>query len=102
MGLAGGQQRVGLHVPRPGCEPAGVQARDELVAALRAHLEVVLEHDGLAVEHEAEAGIGGDEVEDGVDGVDEPPAEHFERSVPLAVPVEVGDEKDFGRHTETT
>ena len=78
------------------------EAGDELGAALGPDLEVVLEHDGLTVEHEPEPGIGVDEVEYRVDRVDEPAAEDLERSVPLPVPVEVGDEQDLARQTETT
>ncbi len=69
---------------------------------MRAHLEIVLEHDRLAVEHEAEAGIGVDEVEHRVDRVDEPAAELLERPVPLAVPVEVRDEQDVAGHDDVT
>ena len=62
--LARGQERVGLHVPRarpragPTCEPG-----DELVPPIGAHLEVVLEHDRLTVEHEAETRVGREQIE---------------------------------------
>ena len=102
VGLAARQQRVGLHVPRPGREPAGLQSRDELVPAFGPHLEVVLQHDRLPVEHETEARVGREQIEHRVDRVDEPAAEHLERAVPLPVPMEVGDEQELARQTEMT
>ncbi len=102
MGLAGRQQRVGLHIPWPRREPPGVKSRDDLVATIGPHVEIVLEHDRLPVEHEAKARVDRDEVEHRVDRVDEPSAKRLERSVPLPVPVEVGDEQNVARQTETT
>ena len=102
VGLAAGQQRVGLDVPRAGGEPSRAQSGDELVVTVRSHLEVVLEHDRLTVEHETKAGIGREQIEHGVDRVHEPSAEHLERPVPLPIPMEVGDEEDLVRQAETT
>ncbi len=91
-----GNKRVGLHVPGSGREPTRCSPATSSSRRSRPHLEVVLEHDGLTVEHEAETGIGGEQVEHRVDRVDEPAAEDLERAVPLPIPVEVGDEQNFG------
>ena len=102
VGLAARQQRVGLHVPRSGGKPSRTESRNELFATVGSHREVVLEHDRLPVEHETETGIGCDQIEYGVDRVDEPSAEHLERPVPLPIPMEVRNEQDLVRQVETT
>ncbi len=95
------QQRVGLHVPGARREPAGGESGDDLVAPLRPHREVVVEHDRLPVEHEAKARVGRHQIEHRVDGVDQAPAEDLERPVPLPIPMEVGDEQELVRHART-
>ncbi len=65
------KERVGLHVPWTGTKATGPYTCYQLVASRRSHLEVVVEHDRLAIEHETKAGVGGKLVEHGIDRVDE-------------------------------
>ena len=98
VALAGGEERVGLDVPRADREPPGRDGGHQLVAPRGAHHQVVLQHDGLAVEQESPLGVLVELVEDPVDRVDEPGPERFERPVPLSVPVGVRHQKDVAFH----
>src|SRR5439155_6320516 len=92
VGFPGREQRVGLDVPRSDRETPRAARRLEVGAASGTDLQVVLEHDRLPVEQEAESGVVGDELEDAVDEIDETRAKGLVRPVPLAVPVRVRDE----------
>ncbi len=81
---------------RPARTPAA-----SVVAALGAHLQVVVQHDRLTVEDEPEPGIRVELIEHRIDRVDEAAAELFEGAVPLAIPMEVRDEVDVA-HTAMT
>ena len=89
MGLAVRDERVGLHIPRPDRHSALLHCASEIGAPLRAHVEVVLDHDRLPVEHETKAGVVAQQVEHTIDGVDEPAPETLECAIPLAIPVRV-------------
>ena len=72
--------------------PGGDEAGQPCLG-LGPHLEVVVDHDRLAVEQEALVGrVGLQEVEQVVDEVDELDPVGLERRVPLPVPVRVGDD----------
>ena len=71
MRLAGGEQGVGLHVPRTDSDPAATAGPLELGPSAGPDGEVVLEHGGLAVEEERPSRIDRQVVEDHVDGVDQ-------------------------------
>jgi hypothetical protein len=92
VGLAGRQQGVGLDVPGSDRDASLRAAPSELVPAAGPDLEVVLQHDGLAIEQEAVARVLGAQVEDAIDQVDQTRAEVLEGPVPLAVPVGMADE----------
>ena len=77
--------------------PGGHEARQPRLG-VGPHLEVVVDHRGLAVEQEPRVGgIALEEVEQVVDEVHELDPVRLERRVPLAVPVRVGDDRDVGR-----
>ena len=67
-----------------------MQKARQLRRTLGANVEIVLEHDPLAVEEEAlvRSGRVGEQL---VDQRDEPLAEADERLIPLAIPVGVSD-----------
>jgi hypothetical protein len=101
--LAARKERVRLHVPGARAELTAANPSFERGATFGSDLEVVVEHDCLAVEHEPEAVVRLREFEHGVDRVDEMATEVFERAVPLAIPVEVRNEKDLALgHTSIT
>ena len=91
--FAGGNQLIGQDVPGSHLEPA---VGDECAGAgflVRANRQVILQQDGLSVEHEApEAGLAlhpGDEV---VECGDQAAHELGAREVPLPIPVRVGNQ----------
>ncbi len=62
---------------------------------LRAHGQVIIQNDGLAIQHEVfEMGVLLEQVEQAIDQVDEFQAEGLERAVPLTVPVGVRNKMD--------
>ena len=95
-----------VHEDRPRADlhaPGGDEAGQPFLG-LGPHLEVVVDHDRLAVEQEALVGrVGLEEVEQVVDEVDELDPVGLERRVPLPVPVRVGDDPHLStgdlRHT---
>ena len=92
--LPGRQQRIGLYPPGTDRHAARLTRRGERGAALGPDRQVVLEHDRLPVEQEAEARILGDEIQHPVDEVHQARAEPLEGAIPLAIPVRVRDEND--------
>lgn len=54
--------------------------------------QVVLNDDGLAVKDEAPARVRVEQVENDVHGIDEAGTELLEASIPLSIPVRVGDD----------
>src|SRR5262249_49895271 len=87
--LARWEERVRLHVPGPDGEASFANSALERLAASRTDREIVLDHDPLAVEQEAIPRVFLEEIENAIDRVDQASAERLERTVPLAVPVEV-------------
>ena len=84
---------VGLDVPGADGEPPRSYESSQLPSPLAPELEVVLEGDGLAVEHEMrEAGVDFERIDDPVDRLDQLPPEVLEGEVPFAVPVRVRDD----------
>ncbi len=86
------QELVGQHVPGPDLEPPGPDMGDDCVTAIGADLQVVLQDDRLAVQHEAaEVGVGLEQPEHLVDQLDQRDPELLERDVPGPIPVGVRD-----------
>src|SRR5207245_428354 len=90
-GFSAGNELVGQHVPGAGLEAAVVEQLLELRFAFGAHVQIVLEHDTLAVEEEALA-LFWRIVDQLIDERDESLAESLEREIPLAIPVRVCDD----------
>ncbi len=86
--LRADQELVGQDVPgADGQAPLPDVAADVLLP-LRPHLQVVLQHDGLPVEHEvAVVGIGIQQRQKLIHHFDQAKAELLEGQVPLAVPM---------------
>ena len=93
--LAPDEDLVRQDVRRPGLETSCREQRPQPRLVLRPNVDVVLEHDRLAVERERrERGVALERVEDTVDDRAEPQPEDLERDVPLAIPVGVGDDEE--------
>jgi hypothetical protein len=92
--LSADEQLIRQDVPRPGLEASRGEEHAQTRRMLRANVEVVLEHDCLAVERErGERTVALQNVEDAVDDRTEAQPELLERQVPLAVPVRVRDDE---------
>jgi hypothetical protein len=82
------QQLVGKDVARPDLDPPRLEQRPQPALVVGTDIEVVLEHDRLAVERERrEPWVALERLDDAVDDVREPQAEVLERAIPLPVPV---------------
>ncbi len=93
--FAAHQELVGHHVPGADQDAAVLDRLAQPRFLFRPDLEVVLEHDGLAVEMEMlVVGIGIEQIEQPIDERDEPEPELLVRQIPLAIPVGVGDDVD--------
>ena len=66
-------------------------------AVFGADRQVVLDDDRLAVQQEAERGVGLGQRQQVIPEIDQPGSERLEGRVPLAVPVGVGNDEDGGR-----
>ena len=96
--FAADEELVGHHVPRADQDAAVLDRLAQPRFLLRPDLEVVLEHDGLAVEMEMlVVGIGVEQIEQPIDERDEPEPELLVRQIPFAIPVRVRDDMD-GQH----
>ncbi len=96
------EQGVGLRIPRSNVEPPGAHQLADARLGRRPHLQIVVDHGDLAVEREVQPLVLLQIVERVVHGVDEVRAKNLERLVPLAIPVGVRDQGDFGRrHAES-
>jgi hypothetical protein len=60
---------------------------------VRPHREIVLQARPSAVEKKAVTGVGVEQLQDPIDGIRQARSIRFERSIPLPVPVEMGDEQ---------
>ena len=90
VGLAAGEGFVGDDVPGADLQLALLDDALEVVEAVGADLEVVLEGEGVAVEEEVLVlGFGVEEFDELVEEADEADAEGLVGEVPLAVPVGV-------------
>ena len=92
--LAGDEELVHQHLPRPDREPTLLDERTQPLLVLGPDLEVVVDRLQLAVEREDEPLVRLHQLEHVVDQPDQLQAEALERQVPLAVPVRVGDQVD--------
>ncbi len=93
--LAAHEDLVGKDVRGAGLQPAGLEQSAQPPLVLRPDVDVVLEHDRLAVEGERrERRVPLERLEDIVDRRAEPQPEDLERQVPLAVPVRVRDDEE--------
>jgi hypothetical protein len=93
--LAARERFIGDDVPGPGGQAAFAHVALDQRATVGAHLEVVLDQDGVAVEHEvAVLRIASEDVEEQIEEADEARAVALVGEVPLAIPVRVGDEDD--------
>ena len=92
--LAGDEELVHQHLPRPDREPTLLDERAQPLLVLRTDLEVVVDGLELAVEREDEPLVRLHQLEHVVDQPHELQPEALERQVPLAVPVRVGDQVD--------
>ena len=96
--LAADEELVGQDVPGADLDAPRLDEAAEVRLALGPDLEVILEDDGLAVEHEEPVvRIGVHQRDQPVDEPDQLPAELLERPVPLAVPVSVRDDVNLAR-----
>ena len=94
--LAAGQRLVRDDVPGADEQLALLHDALDVVEAVGAHLQVVLERDRVAVEHEVlVVGVAVEQVEQHVEEADEAHAERLVREVPLAVPVRVRDDHEL-------
>ena len=102
--LARGQELVHQDVPGPHAQPAGGGQRPEPALGLRAHLEVVVDHGHLPVEHEVGiAGVALEQRDQGVDQVHQGQAEVLVGLVPFPIPVRVrNDGNAAGGHDRQT
>jgi hypothetical protein len=93
--LAADEKLVGHHVPRSDQDPPRSDCRAKARLLLRADFEVILEHDGLAVEMKMlERRIAVEQIEQAVDERDQPQPELLVRQIPFAIPVSVRDDVD--------
>ena len=92
--LAGDEELVHQHLPRPDRQPTLLDERAQPLLVLGPDLEVVVDGLQLAVEREDEPLVRLHQLEHVVDQPHELQAEALERQVPLAVPVRVGDQVD--------
>jgi hypothetical protein len=92
--LAGDEELVHQHLPRPDREPLRLDERAQPLLVLRPDLEVVVDRLELAVEREHEPVVRLHQLEHLVDQPNELQAKALEGQVPLAVPVRVGDQVD--------
>jgi len=91
--LAADEEFVGQHVPRAHAQPALADELCQRLPRVRPDLQVVVEHDGLAVEVEVgEARVTLQQREQPVHEANEPHPEVLERLIPLPVPVGVRDD----------
>ena len=92
-GLRADQEFVRQDVPGADQDASFLDKAAQVGLALRADLQVVVEDDGLSVEHEVPVIlVVFKNVKQAVNQVDELQAELLEGEVPFAVPVGVGDE----------
>ena len=95
------EELVGHDVPRADEQPARRDGTPHAAGLLRPHLEVILEHDRLAVEVVVrERRIAFEQIEHAIDQIDEPEAELLAREIPLAIPVRVRHDVDVDRHPQ--
>jgi hypothetical protein len=87
--LPADQELIRKHVAWSGLEPAAREQRAEAAFHLRADLEVVLDHDRLAVEREAKLRPRLERLDHLVHHLRQADPEVLERHVPLTIPVGV-------------
>ncbi|MNK57067.1 hypothetical protein D3C87_761170 [compost metagenome] len=89
------QELVGQDVPGADSQAPLADEPFEDFAALGLDRQVIGEHDGLAIEEEVRNPILFQELDDAVDGFDQLQAELLIRTVPLPIPMGMGDDDDF-------
>ena len=90
--LAAHQETVGEHVPRPDLDFARANQTAQPRLGLRAHLEIIVEHDRLAVEVKRRDRAALDQRNHAIGHRDQPRAHLLERLIPFAIPMRVNDE----------
>ena len=102
--LARGEELVHQDVPGPHAHPAGRGQRPQPPLGLGPHLEVVVDHGHLPVEHEVGvAGVALEQGEQRVDQLHQGEAEVLVGLVPFPVPVRVrNDGNPAGGHDRQT
>ncbi len=92
MRVTAHQKLIGLQVPGAYLYAARASILLQALFLLWSHLQVVVEHNSLAVEHEvAELGVAVQNIEQFINGVYEAYAELLECLVPFTVPVGMRD-----------
>jgi len=86
------QEAVGEHVPRPDLDFARANQIAQPPLGARAHLEIVVEHDRLAVEVKRRNRAALNQRDHAVGHRDQPRAHLLERLIPFAIPMRVNDE----------
>jgi hypothetical protein len=99
-GLARDHELVHQDHPRPDGEPARRREALQRCTRVRPHLQIVVDDDGLAVEHEARVRrVRLEDRQQCVEKLDETQTERLERVVPLAVPMRVRDDCNSDRRS---
>ncbi len=94
-GLAADKKLVGEHVVGADEQAAGLNQPLDVGAAVRAHLQVVVQDDGLPVQDEVPVlGVPVQQVEELVQHAHQAHPERLEGLVPLAVPMGMGDDDE--------
>ncbi len=96
--LSAHQELVGLHIPGPGDQPARGHELAHAGLTLRAHLQVVIQQDALAVQGEAVLRVPVKQAQHIIQRLHQPGAEALKGQVPLAVPVGGWDHMETVRH----
>ncbi len=97
--LTARDEHTGEHQPRASLEPPRGEEPLQLIGALGTDGEIILDDDRLSVE-EKTLGAGRRIIEQLVDERDEPLTKPFDRMVPLAIPVGMGDDVNVERQAE--
>ena len=102
MGLRADQEHVGQDVPGADQDAAALHVLAQDGFLFGAHVQVIIEDDGLPIEHEVlEAGVFFQPLQQAIHQVDELEAELLEGLVPLAVPMGVRNDVQGVHHSLT-
>ncbi len=90
--LAADEKAVGKHVPRPDLDFARANQIAQPRLGARTHLEIIVEHDRLAVEMKRGNRAALDQRDHPIGHRDQPRAHLLKRLIPFAIPMRVNDE----------